>query len=94
MASKDKRFRKPKFQKGQKVWQVLHGAGVTTYSQKAVGLIQRGQVWLDNGFGNDFSGPFDAYTGKYLGFKISGFSKEIFCKLPKGVTEDQIKNKS
>ena len=90
MASRDKRLRKPKFLKWQKVWKASHRAGATTYSRQMVEFVQNGKVWLDNGFGNDFSGPFDAATGKYLGFKTFGFSKEILCRLPKGVTEDQI----
>ena len=79
-----------KFRKGQKVWQAMHGAGVTSYSQQTIGLVRNGKVWLDNGRGNGPSGPFDAVTGKYLGDTVFRFSKELLPELPKGVTKDQI----
>ncbi|MEK7625296.1 MAG: hypothetical protein AAB467_03030 [Patescibacteria group bacterium] len=64
-----------KFHKGQKVRQSLSGAGVTTHTDEVVLRVVKGKVWLDNGPGNDPSGPYDAKTGLKSG--VFGFSSRI-----------------
>lgn len=58
----------------------LNGANRTTFKYQVISSIQNGEVWLYNGPGNDFSGPFDAVTGKYLGSTIAEFSMEIIIR--------------
>ncbi len=74
---------KQRFLAKQTVWLAIHGAGVTSWEEHVVGSVRRGQVWLDNGPGNDPTGPFDAATGKYLGDLAFGFSFELFSEKPK-----------
>lgn len=54
------------FKVGDKVITYLDGAGYTTKekARKIIAIDERG-VWLDNGSGNDPSGPFDPETGDY-----------------------------
>ena len=65
------------FKKGQQVVQYLSGAGYVTEEICTVLEVTKGEVWLDNGDGNDPTGPFDATTGEYTEFCIPGFSKRI-----------------
>ena len=65
------------FEKGQEVIVLLHGAGVTTSEAQTILEIKDGEIWLDNGFGNDPTGPFDAKTGKRTGYMMPGFSQRI-----------------
>lgn len=65
------------FKKGQKVSKALTGAGFTTRDDGVVLKVDKKGVWLDNGSGNDPSGPFDAITGRYLGASVPGFSQVI-----------------
>lgn len=53
-----------RFTKGQKVKHCLSGAGFTTDEPGVVLKVTKKGVWLDNGPGNDPSGPFDPVTGK------------------------------
>lgn len=53
-----------KFKKGQAVIRYLTGAGVTTKEDAVVSKVTKAGVWLDNGSGNDPSGPFDPITGR------------------------------
>lgn len=60
------------FHTGQKVSVALTtpnpfgGPAITTYEPSIVLSNESGQVWLDNGEGNDPSGPFDAKTGRRI----------------------------
>lgn len=63
------------FRKGDKVIQELHGAGYITEEVKTVAYIKNKQVYLDNGPGNDPTGPFDQ-DGFYLD-SMFGFSMRI-----------------
>ena len=65
------------FKKGEKVKVGLTGAGFTTYETKKVLNSDEKGVWLDNGRGNDPSGPFDAQSGNYLGAATPGFSMRM-----------------
>ena len=62
---------------GQEVTVLLHGAGVTSSEKETILEIIDGEIWLDSGFGNDPSGPFDAKTGKRTGYMMPGFSQKI-----------------
>ncbi len=53
----------PRFKKGQKVTIEVHVAGLVTTEDGVVLRVDRKGAWLDNGVGNDPSGPFDATTG-------------------------------
>ena len=72
-----------KFQKGQTVWIELHGAGTVSHQKEQVGEVKDGEVWIDNGPGNDPTGPFDTVTGNYLGDTFPGFSQKIVSERPK-----------
>ena len=61
------------FRKGMKVRAILHGAGVTTEEERIVLKVTKDGVWLDNGPGNDPSGPF--VNGRKTG--VFGFWEEI-----------------
>lgn len=61
------------FKKGMRVRAILHGAGVVTEEERTVLKVSREGVWLDNGPGNDPSGPF--VKGKKPG--VFGFWEEI-----------------
>jgi hypothetical protein len=52
-----------KFKKGQKVIKYLAGGGFTTKEDAVVLEVDKDGVWLDNGNGNDPSGPFDPVNG-------------------------------
>ena len=65
------------FQEGQEVTVLLRGAGVTTSEKETILEIVNGEIWMDNGFGNDPSGPFDTKTGKRTGYMMPGFSQWI-----------------
>lgn len=62
-----------KFRKGMKVSLETHGAGFITTEDATVLHIRKGEVWLDNGPGNDPTGPFDQ-EGRYLGYTVAGFT--------------------
>ena len=66
-----------KFRKGQEVNLALTGAGFTTREVYTILEIKSGKVWLDNGFGNDPTGPFNAETGRYEELTMPGFSQRI-----------------
>lgn len=52
------------FKKNQNVWLYLVGGGIETREAGVVLRVDKRGVWLDNGRGNDPSGPFDPKTGK------------------------------
>ena len=58
------------FRKGQQVLRRLIYAGVSTEEVATVLHVRKGQVWLDNGPGNDPSGPFSAVDGRFLGWEL------------------------
>ena len=64
------------FKVGQEVIQLLTGAGFTTDETYTILEIKRGKIWLDNGPGNDPSGPFNK-NGQYEGDTMSGFTQRI-----------------
>lgn len=65
------------FRKGDRVILELHGAGVvTTEDDHTVLHVRKGEVWLDNGPGNDPTGPFSR-DGNYLDYQMPGFSMRI-----------------
>ncbi len=64
------------FRKGDTVRLILSGAGFDTFEQATVAFVRKGEIWLDNGPGNDPTGPFNQ-AGRYLGFTIGGFSQRI-----------------
>lgn len=72
-----------KFKKGQTVWIALSGAGTISYEEREIGTIRKNGVWLDNGIGNDPTGPFNPETGRYLGDTVFGFSMKILTEKPK-----------
>lgn len=63
--------------KGDNVAVVLSGAGAETSELGVILDVRDGEVWLDNGPGNDPTGPYDATTGRYLGDTMPGFSSRI-----------------
>lgn len=70
------------FKKGDEVSQLLAGYGETTTEQCTVLRTDKKGVWLDNGPGNNPTGPFDATSGKYLGPSVPGFSMSIQAPAP------------
>lgn len=71
-----------RFRKGQTVWTSLSGARATTWEERTVLKVRGGYVWLDNGPGNDPTGPFDAETGRYLPHSLFGFTMQLFSEKP------------
>lgn len=63
--------------KGNGVLLILDGAGVCSTEYATVLRVDRAGVWLDNGPGNDPSGPFDRNTGRSLYHVMDGFSSRI-----------------
>jgi len=68
-----------KFKKGMKVVKILHGGGLVSYGEGIVLRVDKYGVWLDNGGGNDPSGPF--VNGIMQG--VFGFWEEIKPKKSK-----------
>lgn len=64
---------KENFKKGMKVTRVLHGAGNISKESAVILKVNKQGVWLDNGKGNDPSGPF--VNGRKEG--VFGFWEEI-----------------
>jgi len=52
------------FKKNQKVKLSVRVGGIVTSSNAKVLKVNKEGVWLDNGVGNDPSGPFDPITGE------------------------------
>lgn len=65
------------FRKGDAIVTVLRGAGVATREAGVIACVRKGHAWVDNGPGNDLSGPYDPVTGKWLGDDFMGFSRRI-----------------
>lgn len=65
------------FKKGMKVDKYLSGAGVTTSEKATVLRVDKKGVWLNNGSGNDPSGPFCPISGKYLEWSLPGWESFI-----------------
>ena len=63
------------WKRGQKVRRILSGAGTISAEVSVVLRVNKKGVWLDNGPGNEPSGPFDPTTGKKDG--MFGFSERI-----------------
>lgn len=70
---------KREFKKGEQVTVSVHAAGVVTNDgiPKTILKVDESGVWLDNGNGNDPSGPYNRYTGVkdfggFLGKQIIG----------------------
>lgn len=63
-----------KLKKGDKVLSCLTLAGCTTKEEEIVLKVSKSknEVWLDNGAGNDPSGPFNLITGKHKDSFMSG----------------------
>lgn len=55
-----------KFKAGQKIRLFVDIAGLITEESGVVLNVDEEGVWLDNGKGNDPSGPFDLVTGENL----------------------------
>lgn len=64
-----------KLKKGQVVTVALSGAGVVTREQRTILKVDKHGIWLDNGSGNDPTGPFDLATLRMSG--AFGFSQRI-----------------
>lgn len=54
---------KKRFKKGLLVTISVHAGGVVTEETGTVLMVNKQGVWLDNGYGNDPSGPYDPVTG-------------------------------
>jgi hypothetical protein len=65
-----------KFRKGDKVVEILRGAGVTTREEGQILYVKKGIAYLDNGPGNDPT-EFDAETGEQVGNDYWGWKKTI-----------------
>jgi len=65
------------FKKGEQVLLALAGAGYTSFDSFFIGKVNKDGVWLDNGPGNDPTGPFDPKTGEYKGDMMPGFVQKI-----------------
>lgn len=65
------------FKKGDKVLKYLSGAGHVTHEEGVVSRVNKKGVWLDNGPGNDESGPFNPVTGVYADNWMPGWSSYI-----------------
>ena len=50
---------------GQKVTRAIRIMGIETEEDATILEIDDRGVWLDNGYGNDPSGPFDPQTGQW-----------------------------
>lgn len=81
--------------RGQIVWYELSIAGITTHEEAKVGTIskKKGVFYLDNGDGNDPSGPYYISDGSLVdheGSDMLGSSVRILDKKPKdsGGSED------
>jgi len=53
------------FEKGQKVKLIASVMGIKTEYVETVLRVDKKGVWLDNGPGNDPSGPYDSLTGQW-----------------------------
>jgi hypothetical protein len=65
------------FEKGDHVLLALTGAGYTTFDSFFIKKVNKNGAWLDNGPGNDPTGPFDTKTGEYKGDMMPGFMQKI-----------------
>ena len=54
------------FKRGDPIDIVIDGAGVRSVASGKVLKVTKAGVWLDNGEGNDPSGPFDPISGRDL----------------------------
>lgn len=77
MAKMQKEVEMSKFVENQKVNLVLRGGGFATRETYIILEIIDGKVWLDNGFGNDPTGPFNLETGEYEESIVPGFFQRI-----------------
>lgn len=69
--------KRQEFRKGDKVVRILRGAGVESSEESEVLYVRKGEVWLDNGPGNDPSGPYNPATGKSMADEFFGFTTRI-----------------
>ena len=63
------------FHKGDRIIEVLRGAGYETREEGTILRVSKGVAYVDNGPGNDPT-PYDAVTGKYDD-DFTGFSRRI-----------------
>ena len=68
------------FDKGQVVRLLTRAYGITSEEEEKILKVTDHQVWLDNGIGNDPTGPFCEETGHYKGDTFPGFSLRITSK--------------
>ena len=66
-----------RFKKGQKVRLLTHGYGLVSEEEETVLDVTNYAVWLDNGIGNDPTGPFCLESGHYKGATQPGFTMVI-----------------
>lgn len=61
-----------KWEKGQKVVIEVRAGGILTEEEGVVSEVNKKGVYLDNGEGNDPSGPFDRNTGEHITIREMG----------------------
>jgi hypothetical protein len=55
-----------KWKKGMKVQLEVRVCGISTYQDEKISRVTKKGVYVDNGEGNDESGPFDLKTGRHI----------------------------
>ena len=65
------------FKKGMDVTESLIGVYGVSTTQGTVLRVDKKGAWIDNGVGNDPSGPFDINTGEYLGHSFPDIIRRI-----------------
>ena len=68
------------FTKGQIVRLLTNAFGITSEEEERILEVIDYAVWLDNGLGNDPSGPFCVESGHYKGEALPGFTMRITAK--------------
>ena len=69
--------RKGMFKKGDEVRLALSIMGIVTETREIVLRVDKRGVWLDNGPGNDPSGPYDPVTGLWEDNYVIPMSRSI-----------------
>jgi len=75
---------------GDKVSIKVAGADLITYEEGDILSLDEKGVWLDNGPGNDPSGPYDPETGRNLGYQ---FGLTVSLVFDGGVAAQQYEEK-
>lgn len=72
-----------KFSIGQKVKIACNCGGITTYSRGVISEINNKGVFIDNGEGNDPTGPFDYKRGDLISLRGMGLGSQTIEHISK-----------